>query len=202
MDSDYVFKILLIGDSGVGKSSLMLKFTDESFTETYISTIGVDFKIRTLEIDGKTVRLQIWDTAGQERFKTITTAYYRNADGILVVYDITDKESFQNVSKWLEDVENYSNKRVYKVLVGNKADLQPKRVVNYTEAKNFADQHNIPVIETSAKTSNNVEQLFESMASHLKDLSDNGRTPIRDDTPTINININRKSVKKENCFCS
>ncbi|XP_048734387.1 ras-related protein Rab-1A-like isoform X2 [Ostrea edulis] len=185
MDSDYVFKILLIGDSGVGKSSLMLKFT----------------KIRTLEIDGKTVRLQIWDTAGQERFKTITTAYYRNANGILVVYDMTDKDTFQNVKKWLEDVDHYSSEKVYKVLVGNKADLQPKRMVDYPEAKNFADQHNIPLIETSAKTSNNVEQLFVAMATQLKNASDMGGGSIKDDTPIITIN-NTKSTKKEGCFCS
>lgn len=200
MDSDYVFKILLIGDSGVGKSSLMLNFTDECFTETYISTIGVDFKIRTLEVDSKTVRLQIWDTAGQERFKTITTAYYRNANGILIVYDITDNDSFKNVSKWLEDIDHYSNEKVYKVLVGNKADLQPKRAVDYAEAKNFADTHNISFMETSAKTSNNVEQLFATLASDLKQASENGH--IKDDTPTITINAGSRSHKKQGCFCS
>ena len=104
-DYDYLFKLLLIGDSGVGKSCLLLRFADDTYTESYISTIGVDFKIRTIELEGKTVKLQIWDTAGQERFRTITSSYYRGAHGIIVVYDVTDESTFANVKQWLQENE-------------------------------------------------------------------------------------------------
>merc|ERR1712023_164091 len=126
---DYLFILVLIGDSGVGKSCLLLRFADDTYTDSYISTIGVDFKIRTIELDGKTVKLQIWDTAGQERFRTITSSYYRGAHGIIIVYDVTDKESFQNVKHWLQEIEKYANDGVVMLLVGNKSDLQSKKVV-------------------------------------------------------------------------
>lgn len=133
--SDYLFKLLLIGDSGVGKSCLLLRFADDTYTESYISTIGVDFKIRTIDLDGKTIKLQIWDTAGQERFRTITSSYYRGAHGIIVVYDCTDQESFNNVKQWLEEIDRYACDNVNKLLVGNKSDLHTKKVVDYTTAK-------------------------------------------------------------------
>jgi Ras-related protein Rab-1A len=126
---------LLIGDSGVGKSCLLLRFADDTYTESFISTIGVDFKIRTIDLEGKTVKLQIWDTAGQERFRTITSSYYRGAHGIIVVYDITDTESFANVRMWLKEVDRYGSEGVSKLLVGNKSDLSARRVVEYSTGK-------------------------------------------------------------------
>lgn len=166
---DYLFKLLLIGDSGVGKSCLLLRFADDTYTESYISTIGVDFKIRTIELEGKTVKLQIWDTAGQERFRTITSSYYRGAHGIIVVYDVTDSETFSNVKQWLQEIDRYASEGVDKLLVGNKSDLTSKKVVEYSVAKEFADQLNIPFLETSAKNATNVEQAFLTMAKQIKD---------------------------------
>ncbi|KAG0017832.1 GTP-binding protein of the rab [Entomortierella chlamydospora] len=166
---DYLFKLLLIGDSGVGKSCLLLRFADDTYTESYISTIGVDFKIRTIELEGKTVKLQIWDTAGQERFRTITSSYYRGAHGIIVVYDVTDQDTFSNVKQWLAEIDRYASEGVNKLLVGNKSDLTNKKVVEYTVAKEFADQLSIPFLETSAKSATNVEQAFMTMAKQIKD---------------------------------
>nr|AJC97112.1 Rab1A [Macrobrachium rosenbergii] len=165
---DYLFKLLLIGDSGVGKSCLLLRFADDTYTESYISTIGVDFKIRTIELDGKTIKLQIWDTAGQERFRTITSSYYRGAHGIIVVYDTTDQESFNNVKQWLQEIDRYACENVNKLLVGNKCDLTHKKVVGYQTAKEYADSLGIPFLETSAKNATNVEQAFMTMAAEIK----------------------------------
>lgn len=165
---DYLFKLLLIGDSGVGKSCLLLRFADHTYTESYISTIGVDFKIRTIELDGKTIKLQIWDTAGQERFRTITSSYYRGAHGIIVVYDVTDTESFNNVKQWLNEIDRYACEGVNKLLVGNKCDLVSKKAVNYETAKALADKLDIPFLETSAKAATNVEKAFLTMAAEIK----------------------------------
>ncbi|XP_019169013.1 PREDICTED: ras-related protein RABD1-like [Ipomoea nil] len=165
---DYLFKLLLIGDSSVGKSCLLLRFADDSYVDSYISTIGVDFKIRTVELEGKTIKLQIWDTAGQERFRTITSSYYRGAHGIIVVYDVTEKESFNNVKQWLNEIDRYANESVCKLLVGNKCDLVENKVVDTETAKAFADELGIPFLETSAKDSINVEHAFLTMASEIK----------------------------------
>ncbi|KAI0333116.1 GTP-binding protein ypt1 [Cubamyces sp. BRFM 1775] len=166
---DYLFKLLLIGDSGVGKSCLLLRFAEDAFTDSYLSTIGVDFKIRTIELDGKTVKLQIWDTAGQERFRTIAAAYYRGAHGIIMVYDVTEMETFSNVKGWLQEIEKYASETVKKLIIGNKSDLVERKVVEYSIAKEFADSLSIPFIETSAKNSTNVEEAFTLMAKTIRD---------------------------------
>ncbi|XP_073989382.1 ras-related protein Rab-1A-like [Rhodnius prolixus] len=165
---DYLFKLLLIGDSGVGKSCLLLRFADDSYSESYISTIGVDFKIKTINLEGETIKLQIWDTAGQERFRTITSSYYRGAHGIIVVYDCTDMESFSNLCKWFEEIDRYGSENVDKLLVGNKSDLTSKKVVEYATAKEFAEKLDIPFIETSAKMTTNVEKAFLTIACKIK----------------------------------
>lgn len=184
---DYLFKLLLIGDSGVGKSCLLLRFADDTYTESYISTIGVDFKIRTIELDGKTIKLQIWDTAGQERFRTITSSYYRGAHGIIVVYDVTDQESFNNVKQWLQEIDRYASENVNKLLVGNKCDLTTKKVVDFTTAKEYADQLGVPFLETSAKNATNVEQAFMTMAAEIKNRM-GPVTPSADTKPNVKIN--------------
>jgi len=165
---DYLFKLLLIGDSGVGKSCLLLRFAENSFTESYLSTIGVDFKIRTIEMEGKNVKLQIWDTAGQERFRTISQAYYRGAHGIVVVYDVTDSESFDNVKSWLAEIDRHATEGVQKLLIGNKSDLADKKVVSFSAAKDFATERGIPFLETSAKEATNVEDAFLTLARQIR----------------------------------
>eukprot|EP00924_Labyrinthula_sp_SR-Ha-C_P010685 snap_masked-scaffold_49-processed-gene-1.49-mRNA-1 protein AED:0.39 eAED:0.39 QI:0/-1/0/1/-1/1/1/0/202 len=167
-DYDYLFKLLLIGDSGVGKSCLLLRFADDTYTDSYISTIGVDFKIRTIDLDSKTIKLQIWDTAGQERFRTITSSYYRGAQGIIVVYDCTEEESFKNVKQWLTEIEKYASNDVNILLVGNKSDLADKKVISTETAKAFAEEHKLTLLETSAKNATNVEQAFLEMATQIK----------------------------------
>ncbi|XP_042405828.1 GTP-binding protein YPTM2 isoform X1 [Zingiber officinale] len=195
--SDYLFKLLLIGDSGVGKSCLLLRFADDSYLESYISTIGVDFKIRTVEQDGKTIKLQIWDTAGQERFRTITSSYYRGAHGIIVVYDVTDQESFNNVKTWLNEIDRYASDNVNKLLVGNKSDLTANKVVSYETAKAFADEIGIPFIETSAKNATNVEQAFMAMTSAIKNKMASQPAGNNARPPTVQIRgqpVNQKST--------
>jgi Ras-related protein Rab-1A len=126
MEEELILKILMIGDSGVGKSSLLCQFADGRFTPAYTSTIATDFRIKTLDIDGKPVKLQIWDTAGQERFRTITASYYRNAHGIVVVYDVMDEDSYRNVTQWLNEIDRYAQENVNTILVANKCDVLPR----------------------------------------------------------------------------
>ncbi|VDM16220.1 unnamed protein product [Hydatigera taeniaeformis] len=176
---DYIFKLLLIGDSGVGKSCLLLRFAvrylrstirhlkDDTFYENFSSTIGVDFKIRTVDLDGHHIKLQIWDTAGQERFRTMTVAYYRGAHGIIVVYDVTSEESFRNLGLWMEEIKRHARSDVIKILVGNKSDLEDRRKVTYEQGAEFANLHGLQFFETSAKSASRVEEAFFSMAEQL-----------------------------------
>lgn len=170
---DYLFKLLLIGNAGVGKSCLLLRFADDTYADSYINTIGVDFKIKTIDLDGQTAKLQIWDTAGQERFRTITSSYYRGSHGIIVVYDCTDRESFDHVKYWLGEIDKYASQGVTRLLVGNKCDLksmrpEDKNVVAYDDGKELADSHGIHFLETSAKDAYNVEKAFQDLALEIR----------------------------------
>lgn len=161
-DYDHLFKLLIIGDSGVGKSSLLLRFADNMFSGSYITTIGVDFKIRKINVDGEMVKLQIWDTAGQERFRTITSTYYRGTHGVIVVYDVTSADTFVNVKRWLHEIDQNCDE-VVRILVGNKDDNPERKVVEKEDAMKFAEQMGIQVFETSAKDNKNVEEVFNSI---------------------------------------
>ncbi|ORY20675.1 ras family-domain-containing protein [Naematelia encephala] len=165
---DFLIKLLLIGDSGVGKSCLLLRFCDDSWTPSFITTIGIDFKIRTIELDGKRIKLQIWDTAGQERFRTITTAYYRGAMGILLVYDVTDEKSFNNIRTWHSNIEQHASAGVNKILIGNKCDWDEKRAVSLEQGKQLADEFGLRFLETSAKANEGVEEAFFTLARDIK----------------------------------
>uniref|UniRef100_A0A8C9G1Y5 small monomeric GTPase n=1 Tax=Pavo cristatus TaxID=9049 RepID=A0A8C9G1Y5_PAVCR len=164
---DYLFKLLLIGDSGVGKTCLLFRFSEDAFNTTFISTIGIDFKIRTIELDGKKIKLQIWDTAGQERFRTITTAYYRGAMGIMLVYDITNEKSFDNIKNWIRNIEEHASSDVERMILGNKCDMNEKRQVSKEKGEKLAIDYGIKFLETSAKSSINVEEAFFTLARDI-----------------------------------
>lgn len=165
---DFLFKLLLIGDSGVGKTCVLFRFAEDAFNSTFISTIGIDFKIRTIEMDGKKIKLQIWDTAGQERFRTITTAYYRGAMGIMLVYDITNEKSFDNIKNWIRNIEEHATSDVEKMVLGNKCDMNDRRQVSKERGEQLAIEYGIKFMETSAKASINVEEAFLTLARDIK----------------------------------
>ncbi|KAF5361610.1 hypothetical protein D9758_007351 [Tetrapyrgos nigripes] len=165
---DFLIKLLLIGDSGVGKSCLLLRFCDDAWTPSFITTIGIDFKIRTIELDGKRIKLQIWDTAGQERFRTITTAYYRGAMGILLVYDVTDERSFNNIRTWHANIEQHASEGVNKILIGNKSDWVDKKAVTEEQGRELANELGVKFMETSAKVNEGVEEAFFTLARDIK----------------------------------
>lgn len=164
---DYVFKVVLIGDSAVGKSQLLARFSRNEFSLDSKATIGVEFQTRTLEIDHKTVKAQIWDTAGQERYRAVTSAYYRGAVGAMLVYDITKRQSFDHVARWLEELRGHADKNIVIMLVGNKTDLGSLRAVPTDDAKEFAEKENLFFIETSALEATNVDTAFVNVLTEI-----------------------------------
>jgi len=195
---DHLLKLLIIGDSGVGKSSLLLRFADNTFSANYINTIGVDFKIRTLDIDGQRVKLHIWDTAGQERFRTITSTYYRGTHGVIVVYDVTNGESFANVKRWLHEIEQ-NCEVVNRILVGNKNDCPERKVVLHEDAKRFANQINIQLFETSAKADINVNEMFTTLTRMV--LRSKKEQKAEQSAKNTNINLGHTKHRKSKQCC-
>jgi Ras-related protein Rab-1A len=167
IEYDYLFKVLLIGDSGVGKSSLLLRFTDKTYTDSYTSTIGVDFKIQTIKLNDKVVKLQLWDTCGNEQFRTITSSYYRNANGIFVVFDLTDKYTFSQIKMWLLEIKKYAPENTCITIIGNKVDLQSKRQISYDEAKEYSNSIQASYFETSAKLGININDMFLDIVKEI-----------------------------------
>ena len=171
---NYLFKYIIVGDSSVGKSNLLMKFAHNKFTEDYQATIGVEFGAKNIEIEQQIYRVQIWDTAGQENFRSITKAYYKNSVCAMVVYDITNDNSFKHVQNWIEDIRNQSSKTVLIILVGNKIDLEDKRVISYDEGNEFAMKNGIIFGETSAKTGVGIEEIFyKSIKEIIKNMNEN-----------------------------
>ncbi|KAJ3676691.1 hypothetical protein LUZ60_004103 [Juncus effusus] len=164
---DYLFKIVLIGDSGVGKSNILSRFTRNEFCLESKSTIGVEFATRTVQIEGKTVKAQIWDTAGQERYRAITSAYYRGAVGALLVYDITKKQTFDNIQRWLRELRDHADSNIVIMLAGNKTDLTHLRAVQLADAQSLAEMEGLSFLETSALEATNVEKAFETILSEI-----------------------------------
>lgn len=166
MPLDYQFKLLVIGESGVGKTCMLLRFADGHFEENFLSTIGVDFKVKEITVDEKRVKLQIWDSAGQERFRNITASYYRNCNGIIIVYDITSLDSFNKVSEWIEEVRRYVPTAPL-LLVGNKVDMEDKREVQKELGEKLAEKLGLIFLETSAMTAYNIEESFVELTKQL-----------------------------------
>lgn len=204
-DLDYIFKYIIIGDSSVGKSCLLLNYTDDRFQPVHEMTIGVEFGIKIININGKCVKLQIWDTAGQQSFKSITRSYYRGTAVALLVYDITKRSTFISVIEWIEDVKMNGNEDTLIVLVGNKIDINEKRVVSYEEGLCLAEEHNMFFRETSAKTGDGVVAAFTDIASVImnKLTSDSTMIPngVRDCSkdPDSSINLNKKHTSSKCC---
>eukprot|EP01084_Bolivina_argentea_P091724 165090_1 len=171
---DHAFKLLLVGDSGVGKSSILLRFTDNIFDEDIGATIGVDFKVKYSLAQKKRIKLTIWDTAGQERFRTLTSSYYRNAHGIILVYDVSSPQTFANLATWIKEVDMYTSyPDVVKLLVANKADripmMSPESVVSNETATEFAREHGMMFISCSAKTREGIQQTFDEVVNKILD---------------------------------
>ncbi|KAJ8512589.1 hypothetical protein OPV22_003023 [Ensete ventricosum] len=166
-DYDYLFKVVLIGDSGVGKSNLLSRFTRDEFSLESKSTIGVEFATRSIRVEDKVIKAQIWDTAGQERYRAITSAYYRGAVGALIVYDITRHVTFENIERWLKELRDHTDSNIVIMLVGNKADLRHLRAVNTEDAKDFSEKENAFFMETSALESMNVENAFTEVLTQI-----------------------------------
>ncbi|CAE7203048.1 RABE1A [Symbiodinium pilosum] len=166
-DYDHLVKLLLLGDSAVGKSSLLMRFCESKFDANFVLTIGVDFKWKQVERENRKLKIQVWDTAGQERFRTITPAYYRAAMGVVICYDITDKASFEHIDYWLQQLEQHGDEGVQRVLVGNKSDLSENRKVTREEGEKLAAQYSMKFFETSAKTGQEVDEAFLSIADEV-----------------------------------
>ncbi|XP_060884105.1 ras-related protein Rab-26-like [Labrus mixtus] len=166
---DIAFKVMLVGDSGVGKTCLLVRFKDGAFLAgSFISTVGIDFRNKVMGIDAVKVKLQIWDTAGQERFRSVTHAYYRDANALLLLYDVTNKASFDNIRAWLTEIHEFTQQDVVVMLLGNKADSTHDRVVKREEGEKLAKEFGVPFMETSARSGLNVELAFTAVAKELK----------------------------------
>lgn len=204
---DYLFKVVLIGDSGVGKSNLLSRFTRNEFNLESKSTIGVEFATRSIVVEGKRIKAQIWDTAGQERYRAITSAYYRGAVGALLVYDIAKHLTYENVERWLKELRDHADDNIVIMLVGNKSDLRHLRAVPTDEAKAFAEKHGLSFIETSALDSTNVEPSFQHILSaiykimsrkQMSDISDASGTPTYD---SQKVHLPQTSGEKKIACC-
>ncbi|KAL8141270.1 hypothetical protein V2J09_007291 [Rumex salicifolius] len=206
-DYDYLFKVVLIGDSGVGKTNLLSRFAKNEFNLESKSTIGVEFATRSINVDDKIVKAQIWDTAGQERYRAITSAYYRGAVGALLVYDITRHVTFENIQRWLKELRDHTESNIVIMLVGNKADLRHLRSVSLDDAKSYADRENMIFIETSALESTNVEKSFSEVLTGIYHVHTRNSLEVGSDQTvlpkgrTIDVNYKNEVPKVKNDGC-
>ena len=197
---DFIFKVLLLGNSDVGKSSLLLRFVDSVWNDAFVPTIGVDFKVKTLEINNKKVKMQIWDMAGEERFRTVVSTYFRGAHGILLLYDVTNRDSFKNLENWLIEIEKNSSEKVLKILLGNKCDLNDDREIQPDEGRAFADRNGMEFMETSAKMNTNVNEAFETLGKLMIEFnSKNNNKTQQGENKTFKANSGKDLNTKKKC---
>ena len=199
---DYIYKIVLVGDSGVGKTNLLLRYLKNKFDQNSKATVGVEFGSKNITIDNSIVKAQVWDTAGQERYRSITSAYYKGSHGALVVYDVTKIESFNNVDKWISDLRNNTDEKLVIMLIGNKIDLDKERTVKTEEGQEKSNENELAYIETSALDSRNVEKAFESIVTkihktyindNIKDMQTQSHQLQKGKNITDNSNTNEQS---------
>lgn len=192
---DYLLKILMVGNSGVGKSSILVSYVDDSYADNYVSTIGIDLKVKMKSINGKKVKLQLWDTAGQERFRSVISSYFRCSKGIIMVYDISSRQSFNDLRLWHDTIKKYCSDKSYKVIVaGNKADIKNKRIVSKQEGQKFADEINAIHMEISAKNKKNLNKMFDVLAKSIID-----DIELQYTDSVTNITINKQNDKNSCC---
>lgn len=210
MSHKYIFKYIIVGDMGVGKSCVMQRFTEDRFRKDLPHTIGVEFGTMIVDINGELVKLQVWDTAGQERFRTVTRGYYRGAAGALLVYDVTRKATFAHIGSWLQDVRSNTNPHCVMILVGNKTDLEAEREVSFEEAQKFAEENNLLFLECSALSGENVEQAFLSTARKVHENVMCGILNATDPDSGVQLHANtlvtaqpkpKEKTEKKNCDC-
>ena len=194
-DYDEKIKLMVLGDSNVGKSSILTKYCKNQFLSKYITTIGIDFQIKYLNINNKRIKVQIWDTAGQERYRVVTKNYFNTSNGFIIIYDITDRSSFNNINNWMDQIESFIGKEVKCILFGNKNDLDNKRDVQIEEGEELAKKYNCPFFETSAKEGNNIEEGFKEIVMEI--IKDNKNSKVKRNNSII---LKSKKVKqKSNC---
>jgi Ras-related protein Rab-1A len=200
-DYDYIFKVLLLGNSDVGKSSLLLRFVDSVWNDSFVPTIGVDFKVKTVEIGEKKVKMQIWDTAGQERFRNVVSTYFRGSNGILLIYDITNKDSFKNLESWLIEIEKSASENVLKILIGNKSDLEDEREISKEEGQAFANRNGMQFIETSAKLDTNVSEAFHTLGKLMIEFNSAPKpfTQKKSENKTLSASAGKDLKTKKGC---
>eukprot|EP01099_Mayorella_cantabrigiensis_P005577 TRINITY_DN4525_c0_g1_i1.p1 TRINITY_DN4525_c0_g1~~TRINITY_DN4525_c0_g1_i1.p1 ORF type:complete len:220 (+),score=37.79 TRINITY_DN4525_c0_g1_i1:141-800(+) len=196
MSYTYLFKYIIIGDTGVGKSCLLLQFTDKRFQPVHDLTIGVEFGARLITIGDQRIKLQIWDTAGQESFRSITRSYFRGAAGALLVYDVTRRETFENITYWLDDCKEHCDTKMTIMLVGNKIDLENRRAVSTEEGERFANKHNLIFLETSAKSAENVEEAFLGTARKIHENIQKGVIDPTDESNGIKLGPKHPGVSQ------
>ena len=198
---DFIFKVLLLGDSDVGKGPLLLSYVDKVFSDTYVPTIGVDFRVKTLELENKKIKMQIWDTAGQERFRNVISSYFRGAHGILLIYDVNNRDSFKSLEIWLEEIEKNAIKNVSKILIGNKNDLPDEKEVKTEEGEAFAKKNGMQFIETSCKMNINVTEAFETLAKlMIEHNTEKKLITSSNDKKVLSVSRGKSKKTKKKCY--